>query len=84
MKRFALIALILLVAPLTASAQDAGSQTNATVSTDYSFTRNGVFGCSMNGSYAMSVGALSAVGGVFVPVNDAAVTLKTGYLVYKE
>lgn len=84
MKRFALIALILLVAPLTASAQDAGSQTNATVSTDYSFTRNGVFGCSMNGSYAMSVGALSAVGGVFVPVNDAAVTLNTGYLVYKE
>lgn len=32
----------------------------------------------------MSVGALSAVGGAFVPVNDAAVTLNTGYLVYKE
>jgi hypothetical protein len=32
----------------------------------------------------MSVGALSAVGGVYVPVNDAAVTLNTGYLVYKE
>lgn len=32
----------------------------------------------------MSVGALSARGGVYVPVNDAAVTLNTGYLVYKE
>ncbi len=44
--------------------------------------RDGVFGCSAN-RYA-NVGSLSAVGGVFVPVNDAAVTLNTGYLVYKE
>ncbi len=50
----------------------------------YAFKRNGVFGCSLQGSYSMSVGALSAVGGVYVPVNDAAVTLNTGYLVYKE
>ena len=49
-----------------------------------SFSREGVFGCSQTGSYSMSVGALSAVGGAFVPVNDAAVTLNTGYLVYKE
>jgi len=32
----------------------------------------------------MSVGSLAAIGGAYVPVNDAAVTLNTGYLVYKE
>ncbi len=32
----------------------------------------------------MSVGSLSARGGVYVPVSDAAVTLNTGILVYKE
>ena len=47
------------------------------------FSREGVFGCS-GGGYAMSVGTLAAIGGVYVPVNDAAVTLNTGYLVYKE
>lgn len=50
----------------------------------YQFARQGVFGCNLTGSYSMSVGAMSAVGGVYVPVNDAAVTLNTGYLVYKE
>jgi hypothetical protein len=50
----------------------------------YAFKRQGVFGCSLQGSHSMSVGALSAVGGVYVPVNDAAVTLNTGYIVYKE
>ena len=48
------------------------------------FKRSGLFGCSQTAAYRMSVGALSAVGGVYVPVNDAAVTLNTGYLVYKE
>jgi hypothetical protein len=46
-------------------------------------SRDGVFGCAAGG-YGMPVGTLSAIGGVFVPVNDAAVTLNTGYLVYKE
>ena len=32
----------------------------------------------------MSVGTMSAIGGQYVPVNDAAVTLNTGTLVYKE
>jgi len=32
----------------------------------------------------MSVGALSAIGGAYVPVSDAAVELNTGTLVYKE
>lgn len=58
--------------------------TSTSVSDDYNFARQGVFGCNLTGSYSMSVGAMSAVGGVYVPVNDAAVTLNTGYLVYKE
>lgn len=44
--------------------------------------RDGVFGC--QGSKYANPGSLVAVGGVYVPVNDAAVTLNTGYLVYKE
>ncbi|HEY4514148.1 MAG TPA: hypothetical protein VJH69_02380 [Candidatus Paceibacterota bacterium] len=59
-----------------------------TLSQSYSgaagFNRNGVFGCNLTGSYSMSVGTLGALGGAYVPVNDAAVTLNTGYLVYKE
>lgn len=51
---------------------------------DTGFNRQGVFGCNVTGSYAMSVGSLAAIGGSYVPVNDAAVTLNTGYLVYKE
>ena len=50
----------------------------------YQFKAQGIFGCNETGAYGMSVGSLSAVGGVYVPVNDAAVTLNTGYLVYKE
>lgn len=81
MKEFALaLTFAFLVAPALVSAQ-----TQPTSSSDpYAFKRQGVFGCSQTGSYSMSVGALSAVGGVYVPVNDAAVTLNTGYLVYKE
>ena len=39
---------------------------------------NGIFSCNQNGSYAMSVGALGASGGVYVPVADASVELNTG------
>lgn len=46
--------------------------------------RQGIFDCNQNGAYAMSVGALGATGGVYVPVADAAVELNTGILVYKE
>jgi hypothetical protein len=45
---------------------------------------NGIFSCNQNGAYAMSVGALGATGGVYVPVADATVELNTGTLVYKE
>ncbi len=53
-------------------------------STPYQFQRQGIFDCNQNGSYAMSVGALGAIGGAYVPVADAAVELNTGTLVYKE
>jgi hypothetical protein len=46
------------------------------------FLKDGVFGCG-TGAYAMNVGTMNAIGGVYVPVNDAAVTQNTGYLVYK-
>ncbi len=72
--------------PLLAAAQTAPATTPtaSNASAPYQFARQGVFGCNLTGSYSMSVGAMSAVGGVYVPVNDAAVTLNTGYLVYKE
>ena len=72
--------LMFAVVPMFVSAEDI--TVTGTINT--SFSRSGVFGCSQTGSYSMSVGALSAVGGAYVPVNDAAVTLNTGYLVYKE
>lgn len=46
-------------------------------------TPDGIFSC-RTGKYAMDVGTMSAIGGLYVPVNDAAVTLNTGYLIYKE
>ncbi len=49
---------------------------------DNALLRDGIFGCSAS-RYA-NPGTLAAVGGVYVPVNDAAVTINTGYLVYKE
>ncbi len=73
--------MLTLVAPSMSAAQ-----TTDTTSTAQPFQArgDGIFNCNQTGSYSMSVGALSAVGGVYVPVNDAAVTLNTGYLVYKE
>jgi hypothetical protein len=53
-----------------------------TVAPTGALLRDGIFGCSAD-KYR-NPGSLFAVGGVYVPVNDAAVTLNTGYLVYKE
>lgn len=47
-------------------------------------SRQGIFGCNDAGADSMSVGSRSAIGGAFVPVSDAAVTLNTGTLTYKE
>lgn len=68
-------AFALSLVPLLATAQASGGG---------NFQSDGIYGCNQTGSYSMSVGAMSAIGGVYVPVNDAAVTLNTGYLVYKE
>lgn len=59
-----------------------GGTSPTAASTSGALLRDGVFGCSA--SKYQNIGSLSAVGGVYVPVNDAAVTLNTGYLVYKE
>lgn len=69
--------------PETGPPQGSGTLTQ-TVGATMGFNRNGVYGCNVTGSYSMSVGTLGALGGAYVPVNDAAVTLNTGYLVYKE
>lgn len=55
---------------------------NATPTGNNSLLRDGIFGC--NASKYANIGTITAVGGVYVPVNDAAVTINTGYLVYKE
>lgn len=48
------------------------------------FSRQGIFGCNNVGGLSTSVGAFGAYQSSFVPVNDAALTLNTGTLVYKE
>jgi len=50
----------------------------------YQFKNEGIFGCNQVAGANASAGTLAAIGGVYVPVNDAAVTLNTGILVYKE
>lgn len=47
-------------------------------------SNDGIFGCMGLGAQVQNVGTRTAVGGIYVPVNDAAVTLNTGFLVYKE
>lgn len=60
---------LLLIAPSFAMAQG--------------FSRDGIMGCNAS-QYGGSPGTTAAIQGVFVPVFDAAVTLNTGVLVYKE
>jgi hypothetical protein len=97
-KIFSILLCLLFLLPLSASAQSEqttqtinpdGSFTNTTSGTStsgdpYQYQRQGIFDCNRNGSYAMSVGAFSAIGGAYVPVADATVELNTGTLVYKE
>ena len=52
--------------------------------TSPSFASDGILSCNQVGANSMSVGRISAASGIFVPVSDAAVTLNTGFLVYKE
>lgn len=67
----------------TTATDDPTAQTTDTFSPS-SLSNNGIFGCLGQGARVANVGTTRAVGGVYVPVNDAAVTLNTGFLVYKE
>ena len=78
-KTVATLGALLVTLPTLASAQLTASSSDISA-----YQRQGIFDCNQNGSYAMSVGALSAIGGAYVPVADAAVELNTGTLVYKE
>lgn len=68
------VGVLLVLSSSVAHAQSAATSTG--------LSRDGIFGCRA-AQYA-NIGTLTAIGGVYVPVNDAAVTLNTGYLVYKE
>jgi hypothetical protein len=76
MKKILLGIMVFAFIPLSAAADTAAPA--------YQYQQQGIFGCNQSGSYAMSVGALSAIGGTYVPVADAAVELNTGTLVYLE
>jgi len=66
------------LSPFSALALTATSQTSTAAP---QFAPNGIYGCNQTSAAASSV-AVFAGSGVYVPVNDAAVTLNTGYLVY--
>src|SRR3989344_2312469 len=68
--------------PCTGTAND-GVDTAVTASSP-TLSNGGIFGCLGQGARVQNVGTRAAIGGVYVPVNDAAVTLNTGFLVYKE
>ncbi|MBI2610650.1 hypothetical protein HYW60_01800 [Candidatus Kaiserbacteria bacterium] len=71
--QIALLGISLSAVPFAAAAQN-----------NYQFKNEGIFGCNQTAGANASAGTLAAIGGVYVPVNDAAVTLNTGILVYKE
>lgn len=78
----ALPALAFAQSDTTGSQTSSNGSTPTTVAVPQGF--GGIFSCNQNGANAMSVGALGATGGVYVPVADATVELNTGTLVYKE
>lgn len=81
-KILSIILAVLLLSPVFASAQAAPPP--AIDKDSLNLQRQGIFDCNQNGAYSMSVGALGATGGVYVPVADATVELNTGTIVYKE
>ncbi|QQG38032.1 MAG: hypothetical protein HYS26_00550 [Candidatus Kaiserbacteria bacterium] len=75
------------------AAQEENAETQTTENTEetppseaakYQFQNEGIFGCNTIGGVNMSAGTQAAIGGVYVPVNDAAITLNTGIITYKE
>ncbi len=75
---------LLSLLPIFAYANTHTTLAPAASSNPYAFQRDGIFSCNRSGASAMSVGAIAATGGVYVPVADATVQLNTGMLVYKE
>ncbi|MEK7107420.1 MAG: hypothetical protein AAB899_04520, partial [Patescibacteria group bacterium] len=72
------IPLVLIFCALAIFAAPAGAYAQIAPSTD------AMENCDRYGAQSMSVGSTAAIGGGVVPVSDAAVTLNTGMLVYKE
>ncbi|OGG57958.1 hypothetical protein A2853_03470 [Candidatus Kaiserbacteria bacterium RIFCSPHIGHO2_01_FULL_55_17] len=66
------------------SLDQAAQNIESSAAAAYQFKNEGIFGCNQVAGANASAGTLAAIGGVYVPVNDAAVTLNTGILVYKE
>lgn len=77
------LVLCAMLVPLSAVAQVESADQIQSSDDPYAFARNGVFGCPIDGQ-SSSVGARAATSGAYVPVNDAAVTINTYTLVYKE
>ncbi|MBI4133233.1 hypothetical protein HY478_01320 [Candidatus Uhrbacteria bacterium] len=63
---------------------DDGNPPPDSTAAPYDFKNEGIFGCNQIAGANASAGTMAAIGGVYVPVNDAAVTLNTGILVYRE
>lgn len=81
--RIAVTSLGVALLPLFAYADHQPGHTDSAAA-PYQFKNEGIFGCNQIAGANASAGTLAAIGGVYVPVNDAAVTLNTGILVYKE
>ncbi len=83
---------LLLCTPFTAHGQAQPNPNNPNlinstpqqIAASSTLSNDGIFGCRGVGAQVANVGTQTAIGGVYVPVNDAAVTLNTGFLVYKE
>jgi hypothetical protein len=80
----ALVLLLVSIVPIYAQEAEPEPTPAPTPTPSPTLSNDGIFGCRGQGANIANVGTLSAIGGVYVPVNDAAVTLNTGYLVYKE
>lgn len=84
----ALLLIVVSAVPFLSTAQtDSQTPTETppeSTAAQYQFKNEGIFGCNQVAGANASAGTMAAIGGVYVPVNDAAVTLNTGILVYKE
>lgn len=85
------LTLFFIYAPFFAHAQtpnpnnpDLINSTPEQIAASPTLSNDGIFGCRGVGAQVANIGTQTALGGVYVPVNDAAVTVNTGFLVWKE